>query len=747
MPSASPAPSFQALTKVIERHWGFRSLRPHQEQAMRAALDGRDSLVVMPTGGGKSLCYQAPAMLRGDTTVVVSPLIALMKDQVDSLRQCGVPAIQLDSSQSTNERYSYEQDVLQGAYRLLFVSPERIVLPDFQQFLHKINVQSFAIDEAHCISHWGHDFRPDYRQLRLLKQQFPRAAVHAFTATATERVRKDIVAQLSLRDPVVLVGNFDRPNLTYRVLPRQDLVEQVEEVLGRHKGEAGIIYCIRRSDVDDLAERLVKRGHKAMPYHAGMTPQDRRKSQDAFAAEACNVIVATVAFGMGINRTNLRFILHTGMPKSVEHYQQETGRAGRDGLEAECVLLHSGEDFMTWKFLISKGASEPGADPAHLPVALKHLEDMEQYARGALCRHRALVQYFGQEYEAGMCAACDICLGDAEEVADALTVAQKILSCVARVKERFGAGHIVAILHGDNTEGVRKWSHEQLTTYGIMKEANKADIRDWIYQLVGQGALDREEIQVGQGGTASILKLNAASWEIMKKQRSVRLMQPVRRQKGERPTRSKVDAKSWEGVDTDLFELLRELRRELAGGRGVPSYVIFSDATLRDMARQKPRSLEQLRLVYGVGDMKLRDFGPRFLEAILEHVGPESPGPPARARPRIPEEPRAPRPSRQEAREQIFELFREGTAIDDVMHQTKKPRSRVRDLLCEFLELEKPTDLSPWISRDLYDQIARAARKVGMERLKPIHAELGEEVTYEDIRLVVTHLHTQAGRG
>src|SRR5262245_8534264 len=342
---------------VIEKTWGFRTLRPLQEQAMRAVLDRRDSLVVLSTGGGKSLCYQAPAVVRGDTTVVVSPLISLMKDQVDGLLECGVAAAQLDSSQSIVERSAFEMDIIQGAVRLLFVSPERLMSDGFQRLLRQIRVTTFAIDEAHCISHWGHDFRPEYRQLPLSRERFPDASLHAYTATATERVRNDIVQQLGLRAPVVLVGNFDRPNLTYRVVQRKDMLKQVLDVLNRHKDEAGIIYCIRRRDVDELCVALKQQHFNPLPYHAGLPAEQRRDTQDAFANEQCDLVVATVAFGMGIDRSNIRFVLHTGMPKSIEHYQQESGRAGRDGLPADCVLLTTGGDFMTWKSMVEKSAA------------------------------------------------------------------------------------------------------------------------------------------------------------------------------------------------------------------------------------------------------------------------------------------------------------------------------------------------------------------------------------------------------
>src|SRR5215213_8305114 len=400
---------------------------------MLAALTAHDSLVVMPTGGGKSLCFQAPALLSDSVTVVVSPLISLMKDQVDGLLANGIVAAQMNSSQSVADVKATESELFAKRLKLLFVSPERLAMPGFRDMLRRANVKTFAIDEAHCISHWGHDFRPEYRQLRAIREELPEASMHAYTATATPEVRRDIALQLGLREPVVLVGDFDRPNLTYRVLPRQDEAKQVIDVLERHRGEAGIIYCTRRKDVDSLTEKLRRRGHDAVAYHAGLLPEERREAQDKFSTEKCDLVVATVAFGMGIDRSNVRFVLHTGMPKSVEHYQQESGRAGRDGLEAECVLLYSGADLMLWRSMVQNSAAEAAATPQFVESAMRHLNDIDRYCSGASCRHRALVEYFGQDYAAETCNACDICLGETEEVADALTVAQKIVSCVFRV--------------------------------------------------------------------------------------------------------------------------------------------------------------------------------------------------------------------------------------------------------------------------------------------------------------------------
>jgi ATP-dependent DNA helicase RecQ len=728
------------LLSVIKRYWGFDQLRPLQEQAMRAVLDGRDSVVVLPTGGGKSLCYQAPAVLRGDTTIIVSPLISLMKDQVDALRGCGIPAVQINSSLDADERFARYMDLRDGAIRLLFVSPERLVMPDFSRLLKEAKVRSFAIDEAHCISHWGHDFRPEYRQLGRLKELFPEASVHAYTATATERVRRDIALQLNLHNPEVLVGNFDRPNLSYRVLPRQDLLRQVRDVLDRHADEAGIIYCPRRVDVDELARTLQKLRYKAMPYHAGMTREQRQATQNAFSEEKCDIVVATVAFGMGIDRSNVRFVLHTAMPKSVEHFQQETGRAGRDGLEAECVLLFSGADTAMWRRLIEKSALEAGASDEFIEAANAHVSDMDRYARGAICRHRALVEYFGQGYTAPSCHACDICLGDTEPVPDAVVVAQKILSCVARVKERFGAAHIVAVLRGDNTEAIRRWKHNELSTYGLLNDCSAGEVRDWIQQLVGQQVLLQEQVQLeGRERSYPIMKLNAASWEVMKSQRQVRLIRLAQRGAGERPQKSQADLASWEGVDRELFESLRKLRIEVASATQRPAYLVFSDATLRELARVRPSSLEKMRRIYGIGEVKLREYGERFLNRIIDHSrihalsldNPLSPrsAPEVRVSSRL-----------NGTREQCFDLFRQGQSLGMVAQETERAASTIIQYLEQYIREEKPSSIDAWVSPQMYVKVAQAAKTVGTDRLKPIFLELSEQVPYDVIRLVVEHL-------
>ena len=605
----TPITSTDVLS-TLNRVWGYSDLRPLQARAIGAVLDHRDSVVVMPTGGGKSLCYQLPPLLTLDLTVVISPLISLMKDQVDSLRELGVEARQLNSTSTVEEKREIAALARNGSLRLLFVSPERLASERLQQFLRQLDVRTFAVDEAHCISHWGHDFRPEYRQMGELRRKFPDASFHAYTATATVRVREDIAAQLGLSDPEILVGSFDRPNLTYRVLSRREKLRQVLAVVERHPGEAGIIYCITRREVDEFSAALRRSGIEARPYHAGLSAEERSATQEAFANEECNLVVATVAFGMGIDRSNIRYVLHTGLPKSIEHYQQETGRAGRDGLEAECILLYSGADVQLWKTILERSNAEAGAGDEHLRSAMRHVESIDRYARGSLCRHRALVQHFGQQFEGGeRCTACDICLGEIEEVADPKQISEKILACVAAAGQRFGAGHIISILRGEQSERVLALGHTRLNSFGSLASFSHADLRDWIHQLIGQGIL------VQEGDRYPVLMITTEGRSLMRGESAVRL---VRYQRTESKKKRSIrrEGSDWEGVDQPLFEKLREMRRTLAKERGVPPFVILGDRSLREIARLRPRSMTMLREVYGIGERKLADFGTTILNLV-----------------------------------------------------------------------------------------------------------------------------------
>jgi ATP-dependent DNA helicase RecQ len=596
------------ILATVQRYWGYSELRPLQEQAIQAGLQHCDSLVVMPTGGGKSLCYQVPAELAQRTDIVVSPLISLMKDQVDGLRECGYPAGALYSGMPAHAVQETEEQFAAGRYRLLFVAPERLLMPRFLQLAERVGVRAFAIDEAHCISHWGHDFRPEYRRLAEIKSRFPRASVHAYTATATERVRADIAAQLRLKNPAILVGTFDRPNLVYRVVQRVDARAQTLEILQRHRSQAAIVYCISRNDTESLAAFLQANRINAAFYHAGMEADERRRTQDEFASEAIDVVAATVAFGMGIDRSDVRCVIHAAMPKSIEHYQQETGRAGRDGLEAECVLLYSAADVLRWESLIEKSAADAGGAPEIIAASRALLEQMRRICSGVHCRHRKLSEYFGQEYTKPNCEACDVCLNEVEGLADATVTAQKILSCVARAGERFGGEHIVDILLGANTERIRRWGHDQLSTYSLMKGTDRKTLTNMLYQLIDDGLLERTTDE------RPVLRLNDASRDVLRGNRTVQLLQPKTKVK-----KTRYDEKSWESVDTGLFEILRALRRQLAEERRVPAYVLFNDATLREMARTRPGTANALLGIRGVGEKKMADLGQRFVDEIVNY--------------------------------------------------------------------------------------------------------------------------------
>src|SRR5918993_4128609 len=569
------------LRDVMTRHWGYATFRPLQREAMEAVLAGRDSVVVLPTGGGKSLCFQAPALVRPGLALVVSPLISLMKDQVDTLVGNGVPAGLFNSSLSPEEKSAAVEALRNGRYRLLYVSPERLVGEGGASFLALVaqcGVSFIAVDEAHCISQWGHDFRPEYRQLARLRELLPGTSVHAYTATATARVRRDIATQLGLRDPIEIVGSFDRPNLVYRVLPRGGLKRQLLDVLARHRGEGGIIYCTSRREVDALSAWLTGEGIPALPYHAGLGEADRSRNQEAFLSERVDVIVATVAFGMGIDRSNVRFVVHAGAPRSIEHYQQESGRAGRDGLEAECLLIYSTADFMKWRVML-EGNGELNDASSTL------LRQMKRYAASVGCRHRHLAEYFGDRYEGGRCGACDYCLDELEPASAPTVLARQILSCVVRVGQRFGAMHVANVLRGHASDQIVARGHEKLSTFGLLPDASIAEVRGYIQQLTAMGLLRMTDDMY------SVLALTARGLALLKDETSCPGLALARQRpprKDASRTRSRVETESWQDVDRALFERLRAVRLETARQRGVPPYVIFHDATLREMARLRP---------------------------------------------------------------------------------------------------------------------------------------------------------------
>lgn len=633
---ADPAEAFEEMRRHVLEVWGYDSLRPLQEDAMRASIEGRDGVVVLPTGGGKSLCYQAPALVREGLTVVVSPLIALMKDQLDGLLANGVPAGMLTSAQDADERRETMTQLRAGRLKLLFCSPERLVMDGFYGRLLDQGLSAIAVDEAHCISHWGHDFRPEYRMLGELRRSGPPVPIMAYTATATPRVREDIAEQLGLQSHLELVGNFDRPNLCYRVIPRSDLVEQTMQVVSRHEGQAGIIYSLRRKDVEKLAADLARKGVRCLPYHAGLAPPERKRVQEAFLNEGIDVVVATVAFGMGIDRPDVRFVIHASLPKGVEQYSQETGRAGRDGLAAECVMLYSGADYHGWRGLMERSAKEAemaGQTGAmdEFDQAMLRLDDLWGYACGTNCRHRFLVEFFGGKYEPPMsdtdkaeatdapqpkgCGACDVCMGELEIVDGAQVIAQKIISCVVRCDQRYGAAHVTDVLRGADTQRIRSAGHDKLTTHGLLAKSGRSEVRAWIDQLLGAGHLG-----VAPGPYPTV-HLTPSGLEVMRGEREVSLFRPRKAKGGSSRARRGAALAAEDGgpePNEALFEVLRKLRKRLSAERGVPPYILFNDRTLAGLAAHQPKQEQELLNIKGIGAKKAAELGPAFMEAIAK---------------------------------------------------------------------------------------------------------------------------------
>jgi ATP-dependent DNA helicase RecQ len=596
-----------SLHATLKQTFGYDFFRPLQEEIITDALAGRDVFALLPTGGGKSLCFQLPALLRDGLTVVVSPLIALMKDQVDALTATGVPATFLNSTLDGDEARARFRGLHRGEYRLLYAAPERLMLPGFVDNLRAWNVTQIAIDEAHCISEWGHDFRPEYRQLADLREALPDVPVMALTATATERVRVDIVERLRLRDPRCYTASFNRPNLTYRVVPRSQPYDQVLAFLRSRAGESGIIYCASRKATESVAERLVADRIPAKPYHAGLTVEERSRHQELFLRDEVRVICATIAFGMGINKPNVRFVLHYDLPKNIEGYYQETGRAGRDGLPSECVLLFSAADVVKQTSFI-----EEKTDAEERRVARTQLQQMVHFAESSACRRVELLGYFGEEWPEENCGGCDNCLTP-RETFDGTLAAQKLLSCVYRVRQHsgfnFGLNHIIEVLTGGSTEAVRKWGHEKVSAYGIGREMKRGE-----WQSIG-----RELVRLGMLGQSAekfaTVELTAEGLATLKSRRQITLTKPAAIAEKKARTR-----KGEIACDERLFEQLRRLRKEIADSRNVPAYVIFGDTTLREMAREYPTTERQFSNLSGVGAKKLDEFGAAFMDVVIKYL-------------------------------------------------------------------------------------------------------------------------------
>ncbi len=717
-------PEVHSALKAI---WGYSQFLPLQEEAVAADLSQRDSLVVLPTGGGKSLCYQLPAIISSGWTLVISPLISLMKDQVDQMRALGIAAAALNSASSGRERAEVANRLTAGQLKILYISPERFVTEQTLHFLQAHPPRSIVIDEAHCISSWGHDFRPEYRSLAGIRSKLPDAGWHAFTATATPKVQEDIIEQLQLRDPAILIGDFFRPNLVYYARRRSRGLNQICDVLERYGNDCGIIYAISRQRVEELSNLLNELGYRTLPYHAGLTDDQRTANQEALVNDRIQAIVATVAFGMGINKPNLRYVIHAELPRSIENYQQESGRAGRDGLPAECWLLYSGQDFLTWRRIFESSNDETEER------GKRALQVMQSYCASFRCRHQFLVQHFGQHFEK-KCQSCDVCLGLFPKVQNSLTLARMILSCVVRVKQRFGAHHVAKVLVGSKDRKILQMQHDKLSTWGLLKSHRIEQVRDWLDQLVAQcflTCLDKE---------FSLLQVTPSGQQLLFHDAEVTLFETIGSEDSERELTQKSIIDSWEGVDRRLFEHLASWRRAKASLLKVPAFVVFSDVTLRDLARRRPTSSEGLLKVHGIGEKKRRDFGSEVIELIFNYCQKHSldanviPSPETATSSRG----ASGTPTISASALEAFHLFRAGVAIEAIAEKLDRAISTVNDYLLLFIANDRITDATRWVDPIEISRIELAADYLdGTQRLKPLFEALHGMVSYDHIRIVL----------
>lgn len=704
MTSAAPIRS-QNPADYLKRYYGYDRFRPMQEAIIQSVLSGRDTLVLMPTGGGKSVCFQIPALMLPGLTVVVSPLIALMKDQVGALHMNGIPAAYYNSTQTSREQRAIEDDCLSGKLKLLYISPEKLLTESFFSFLKRIHVSLFAIDEAHCISSWGHDFRPEYTQLHVLKDTFPTIPTIALTATADKLTRQDIAQRLGMIDPAVFVASFNRTNLSLQVLPGQNRIQQIFRLLQQKPDTSGIIYCLSRKSTESLAAKLQEKGFNAAFYHAGMDPAERSRVQEAFLRDDIRIMCATIAFGMGIDKSNVRWVIHYNMPKNIEGFYQEIGRAGRDGAAAQTVLFYSFADVATYKEMLAENS------PANLGLQLAKLERMQQYADAHTCRRQILLSYFSEEL-AEPCGNCDVCR-DPRVTFDGTILAQKALSAIVRTGERVPMNLLIDILRGSRSQQVLQGGYDQIKTYGAGRDIRFEDWRSYLHQLINIGVI---EIAYDQHYA---LRRGILADQVLYSGRKIDLVRP---DDAPKPVVEKTRTKTETNRD-ELFERLRALRKELADEQNVPPYVIFTDTTLEDMARQRPTTPEALRNVSGVGERKLQLFGKRFLSEIVGYV---------RGRVQAGEKPKG------STQLVTLELYNNGLSIDEIAAERKLTAGSIASHLVQLAKAGYDIDLESLISPNERQEIEQAIAVVGLEegRLKPVFDYLNGRYDYSKLTLV-----------
>ncbi len=705
------------MLNLLKTNFGFDQFRPLQEEIIRCVMAQRDAFVLMPTGGGKSLCFQLPALQMPGLVLVISPLIALMKDQVDALQANGIPAEFINSTLTRAEIDKIQTQARLGKTKILYAAPERLVIPEFQLFLKKIKVSLIAIDESHCISEWGHDFRPDYLHLKMLRNIFPEVPVMALTATATTKVREDIIFQLALEKAKIFISSFNRPNLSYAVLPRKNSYDQLLAILRERQNEAAIIYCFSRKDTEHLAADLRQEGLKALPYHAGLENEERRTNQEKFIRDEAQIMVATIAFGMGIDKPDIRLVVHYHLPKSIEGYYQETGRAGRDGLPSKCILYYSYADAMKQQYFIKQIEDESERKNAY-----RKLEQMVEYCELATCRRSHLLAYFGEDYQPEKCDGCDVCLAPPAEF-DATKISQKILSAIIRTGQRFGINYIIDVLHGAKNKNIMERDHHQLSVYGIVDDFSKEDLRSIISQLVSRKLIEK------RGDAYPVLALGPLGNEFLQKREEIRL--PKFRAFSALPQPSDaVDA----GYDRELFEQLRLLRKNIADAKGIPPYVVFGDLALRQMAFYLPQSEENFARISGVGREKLEQYGKIFIGVIQIYAKKNDlgekdiPGKRSTRSRRIKRE----GSTYQETKKLVLQKMsiEEMAGIRGLSPVTIT--SHIEKLVAAGEEIDIDY-LQPPVEK--FEKIKAAFQKSGGTALSPVREMLGEDFPYEELRI------------
>ncbi|MEO0340650.1 MAG: DNA helicase RecQ [Bacteroidota bacterium] len=701
--------------RALKKYYGYDHFRPMQEDIIQSVFARKDTVVLMPTGGGKSICYQIPGLVMEGTCLVISPLISLMKDQVEGLKANGIKAAYINSSMTLSDIRETEDQFIKGGLQLLYISPEKITSGNFLPVLKRAPLNMIAIDEAHCISAWGHDFRPEYTQLQFLKRQFPELPIIALTATADKLTRKDIVHQLNLSSPDTYIASFDRPNLSLTVRPGQKRLEQILAFLADRPDQSGIVYCLSRKSTENLANKLVQKGYKARAYHAGLAARERAKVQEDFINDTVPIVCATIAFGMGIDKSNVRWVIHYNLPKNLEGYYQEIGRAGRDGVKADTLLFYSYQDVMMMRDILSDNNSE------NQEIQLAKLDRMRQYAEASACRRRILLGYFSEDLE-NDCGNCDVCKNPPESF-DGTVISQKALSAIYRLKQKVSMGMLIDVLRGSSKKEIIQNNYHKIKTFAAGRDIPYGHWQQYLFQLLNLGYIEIAHHQQNQ------VRLTESSKAVLFEGRKVELVKPAtirKRQEDEKAAAQKATKKK--SVDEELFQILRQLRKQLAQSSGLPPYRIFSDATLIDMSGKKPFTEMQMLQVHGVGEQKLKQFGASFLNAILEYAGEN--------KTRI----------KGSTYQITLHLLKRGHSIEEIAQERGIHANTVFSHLAHLYEKGHPIDLSPHLHQSELNELLNGFKQVAQPpKMKEVFELFDGEFSYNKIRLAQAYLKRNSG--